>query len=113
MSKTSKEEMNPMKKILVVLIAVVALAGFSTLGLAQSAKSTTSKVTKHVTEAIKGKIVSIDTAKNEIVVKEDMTGVEKTIAVSPKKIAALKVGEEVKVKEHSWGSVVESVKKPA
>jgi hypothetical protein len=44
-------------------------------------------------EVFTGRIASIDTTKNEIVVKDDKTKVEKTIAVDAKEIGKLKVGK--------------------
>lgn len=62
---------------------------------AASEKAATPEAAK--TEVFTGKADSIDTTKNEIVVKDDKAKVEKTIVVDAKEIGKLKVGETVKV----------------
>ncbi len=61
-------------------------------------------------EMTKGKIVSIDAVKNEIVIKQDASGSDKTFKVEPGEIALLKVGETVKIKTRPGSDVAQSVK---
>ncbi len=100
-----------MKKITVILGALLLMCAMSTLNLAQAAQATGVKKAAVNTEIIRGKIISIDTAKNEIVVKENKTGAEKTIAVDPTVISSLKVDEDVKVTLKAGSNVAERVKK--
>jgi hypothetical protein len=98
-----------MKKV-ISLIAVLALVCFTTMVFAADAakpaaapaaaapavkaepvKADAAKAAAPKAEVVKGKIESIDTAKNEIVVKG------KTIVVKAEEIAKLKKGEMVKV----------------
>jgi len=97
-----------MKKITVILIALIFLCGMSALSFAQTVH--TGKKPEVKTEVIKGKIVSIDTAKNEIVVKDNKAGIDKTIAVDPKAIASLKTDEEVKIRVKEGSNIAESVR---
>ena len=96
-----------MKKIMVILVALSLICGVTILS-AQAADTAKAKVN---TEMVKGKIVSIDAAKNEMVVKENKTGTEKTIAVDPKVISSLAAGEEVKVTLKAGSNVAEKIKK--
>jgi len=99
------------KKSIVIAVLLIALVGFTTIGLAATAKGAAAlKPAKISGELIQGKIVSIDKTKNEIVVKDDKTGVERTIAAKSKIIASLKVGEEVKVTLKGGSNTAEKVK---
>jgi len=100
-----------MRKITIILVALFLICGMTTLSFAQTSQSTGAKKAEVTTEMIKGKIISIDTAKNEIVIKENKTGTEKTIAVDPTVISSLKTDEEVKVTLKAGSNVAESVKK--
>lgn len=99
-----------MRKITVILVALIFLCGMSTLSFAQTAQVKSAKKAEVKTEVIKGKIISIDTAKNEIVVKDNKAGVEKTIAVDPKAISSLKTDEEVRIRVKEGTNVAESVR---
>jgi len=94
-----------MKKV-ISMIAVLALVCFTTMVFAADAakpaaaapavkaepvKADAAKAAAPKAEVVKGKIESIDTVKNEIVVKG------KTIGVKAEEIAKLKKGENVKV----------------
>jgi hypothetical protein len=91
-----------MKKLF-SLIAVLALVCFTTMVFAAEAAKTEAAKPAAATaaapakaeavkaETVSGKITKIDTAKNEIVVKD------KTIVVKAEEIAKLKKGEKVKV----------------
>ena len=100
-----------MKKITVILVALFLICAMSTLSFAKTPQATAAKKAEVSTEIFRGKIISIDTAKNEIAVKENKTGVEKTIIVDPKVISSLKVDEEVKVTLKAGSNVAASVKK--
>ena len=100
-----------MKKITVILVMLLLICAMSTLSFAQTSRATATKKVEVKTEVIKGKITSIDIVKNEIVVKENKTGTEKTIAVGPTVISSLKIDEEVKVTLKAGSNVAASVKK--
>jgi len=100
-----------MKKITIILVALLLICAMSKLSFAQKSQATGAKKAVVNTESIKGKITSIDTAKNEIVVKENKTGTEKTITVDPKVMASLKTDEDVKVTLKTGSNVAEQVKK--
>ena len=89
--------------LLVVLMSLYMVSG--TAGAANVKTAARATV-----EIIKGKISSIDTPQNVIVVKESKTGVEKTITVNPKVIATLKVGDMVKIESKTGSGVADSVK---
>jgi Na+-translocating ferredoxin:NAD+ oxidoreductase RNF subunit RnfB len=76
------------------------LVGFGSFGCSKGSKA----------DVIKGKIVSVDNSKNEIVIKDNKTGTEKTISVNPNDISSLKTNEEVRVKLASGTNKAESIK---
>ncbi len=94
-----------MKKFFVVAVALIALIGFTTAGFAKEAAKAKAKA-----EVVKGEIVSIDTAKNEVVIKDKMTNADKTIVVDPKEIATLKQGEQVKAILKTGTNTAEKIK---
>ena len=71
-----------MKKMTPFLFGILVLTGFTAVGFA---------------EVVQGPVQSIDAAKNEIVVKDNASGADKTIIVHPKVAATLKTGAVVKV----------------
>jgi len=91
-----------MKKILAVAVVVLTLISFTTMGIAKEAVKKA--------EVVKGEIVSIDTVKNEVVVKDAKANTEKTIVVEPKEIATLKKGEHVKAILKEGTNTVEKIK---
>jgi hypothetical protein len=91
-----------MRKILAVAVAVLTLISFSTLGIAKEAAKKP--------EVVKGEVVSIDTAKNEVVIKDTKANVEKTIVVDPKEITNLKTGEKVKAILKEGTNTAEKIK---
>jgi hypothetical protein len=99
-----------MKKITVILLTFVFVCGLSAISFAQTAPGKTETKPTVKSEYVRGKIVSIDTTKNEIVVKNNKSQVEKTIAVDPKDIPSLKVDENVKIKVKEGSNVAESIK---
>jgi predicted dinucleotide-binding enzyme len=100
-----------MKKITVILVALLLICTMSPLSFAQTSQGRGVKKAAVNTEIIRGKIISINTAKNEIVVKENKTGTEKTIVVDPTVISSLKVDEDVKVALKAGSNVAEKVNK--
>jgi predicted dinucleotide-binding enzyme len=91
-----------MKKILAVAVVVLTLISFTTMGIAKEAVKKA--------EVVKGEIVSIDTAKNEVVVKDAKANAEKTIVVDPKEITNLKKGEKVKAILKEGTNTAEKIK---
>lgn len=100
-----------MKKIAVVLFALLLICAMSTFSFAQTSQRKGAKKAEVTTELIRGKIISIDTAKNEIVIKANKTDTENTITVDPKVISSLKIGEEVKVTLNKGSNIAVSLKK--
>ena len=100
-----------MKKITVILVALFLICAMSPLSFAQTSQGRGVKKAAVNTEVIRGKIISIDTAKNEIVVKENKTGTEKTIVVDPKVTISLKIGEELKVTLNKGSNIAVNLKK--
>ena len=97
-----------MKKILMVLVAGLVMISFSAVGFA--AEGAKAPAPKAKAEVIKGEIVSIDAAKNEIVIKEKKTNAEKKIVVDPKEISTLKQGDMVKVILKAGTNTAEKIK---
>lgn len=100
-----------MRKAMLVAIAIVSVVSLATFGFALAAQGKSSKVAKTSTEVIRGKIISIDSAKNEIVIKNNKTGAESIIVVNSKEISSLKVGEEVKVTLKAGSNTAQTIKK--
>jgi len=99
-----------MKKTIAVVIALLFLLGFTNFTFAQEKKPKVTKVALENVEIIKGKIISIDSANKQIVVRDNKTQTDKTFVVSEKAIKVVKVGDEVKVKVKAGGNQVVSVK---
>jgi hypothetical protein len=99
-----------MRKIAGILVILFLMCGMASVSFAQTPKTAGAKEGKPSVDVIKGTITSIDTAKNEIVVKESKTGAEKTIVVDPTIIAPLKVKDKVRVTLKSGSNVAEKVK---
>jgi hypothetical protein len=78
---------------------------------AKNAPTKTEKATVSKVQVVKGEIVTVNTAKNEVVIKDQATGKDKTITVSSNDIGTLTVGEKVRVKFNPETNVAESVKK--
>lgn len=100
-----------MKKITIILFALLLICGMTISSFAQVSQAASAEKAKVTTETIRGKIISIDTVKNEIVVKENKTGIEKTITVDPKVILSLKTDEAVKVSLKEGTNLALSIKK--
>jgi len=99
-----------MKKITVILVAFLFLCGMSALSFVQAAQTPGMQKSEIKTEIIRGKIISIDIAKHEIVVKTK-AGEEKTIVVNSKVVRSLKVDEEVRVTLKGGSNVAMKIKK--
>ena len=98
-----------MKKIIAIIVVALFVAGISMTGFAADTKTTVSTST-----VIKGEIMSIDMAKNEIAVK-NKAGEIKTVVADPQVLSTLKVGDMVKVTikagENKASEVIKVVKK--
>jgi hypothetical protein len=99
-----------MKKITIILLALLLMCGTAISSFAQSSQTTVVKKPKVNTEVIRGKIISIDMVKNAIVVKEGKAGIERTITVDSKVISSLSMNEEVKVLVKEGSNIATSVK---
>jgi len=97
-----------MKKLMMVLVAGLVMISFSAVGFA--AEEAKTQAPKAKAEVVKGEIVSIDAAKNEIVIKEKKTNAEKKVVVDPKEISTLKQGEMVKVILKAGTNTAEKIK---
>lgn len=93
-----------MKKIFLALLAGAFFVGFATLSFAEESKSAQPKL-----ETVRGEIVSIDAANNQVTIKQAKTNEQKTISVEPKDLSVLKVGEHVKAKLQSGSTKAESI----
>ncbi len=85
-----------MRKILVSLMVVSLCAGISGVSFAQKEIPDPIKSAQHRAEVWKGKVVSIDNAKNEITIQLK-SGAEKTFKAESKLLVSLKQGQEVKI----------------
>lgn len=99
-----------MRKAIAVVIALLFLLGSTSFTFAQEKRHKITKATQENIEIIRGKIVSVDQTKKEIVVKDNKTGVERSFVVSEKAIAVVKAGDEVKVKVKVGSTHAENVK---
>lgn len=70
-----------MKKITSFVFGILILTGFAATSFA---------------EVVQGSIVSLNAARNEIVVKDNATGTDKTVTVHPNVMVTLKSGTVVK-----------------
>jgi uncharacterized protein HemX len=100
-----------MKKIVNILVVLFLICGMAVVSFAQTQQAAVTKKVEAKAGFITGKIIAIDTAKNAIVVKEDKTGIEKTITVEAKAISSFKVNERVKVSFKEGSDIAASVKK--
>jgi len=100
-----------MKKLSIVLFTFFLICGMSILSFAQTPQAKTTKKADAKAEVISGKVTSINTAKNEVTVKENKTAVERTITVTAKAVSALKTGDDVKVTLKKGSNTAVSVKK--
>jgi len=89
---------------------VVSLCiGFSGISFAQKEIPGPVKSARPKSEVWKGKIVSVDNAKNEVTI-QDKTGAEKTFKAESKLLVSLKQGQEVKICLQPGSNIVQSIK---
>lgn len=99
-----------MRKLIVVLVGLLFLCSITAIGFAETPQVAAPKKPEVKTEVIRGKIISIDASKNEIVVR-DKAGIEKTIVVDAKTITNLKTDDQVKVTLKEGSNVALGVRK--
>ncbi len=85
-----------MKKILSVVLAVVFVAGVALPCFAEKAHSKKEASEKY--DRIVAQVVSLDVPAKTIVVKEEKSGASRTVTISAKAAAELKVGDRVRIK---------------
>ena len=104
-----------MRKAIMVLVVAAFLTVPVAMSFAQTGAAKTDKKAVKAAEVIRGEIVSIDTAKNEIVVKDaaakDAASADKTIVVDAKEIGSFKVGDKVKVTLKAGTNTAEKIVK--
>lgn len=113
-----------MKKTMIILLTTVSLFGFTHLIFSQeqvfpenprdyggyvSPEDTSD--TREQFELIRGRIISIDKEKNEIVIEEDQTHAQKTIEVHAGRIQYLNIGDHVRIRLKPGENKAENVKK--
>jgi hypothetical protein len=86
-----------MKKLFAFAIMLAALAGFAGIGFAQDEVREPTVDTAAVIEVLTGTVVSVDAATNAVVVKDETTGIERTVTATPAMIGTIKAGDKVKV----------------
>jgi hypothetical protein len=97
-----------MRRISVILIALMAAVVFTAaVYAAEERAASVTRVDAGKAEIVKeevmaekvitGSVVSIDAEKGTVVIRNDATGKDRTLAASKEAIAALKVGEKVRV----------------
>jgi Ni,Fe-hydrogenase maturation factor len=99
-----------MKNAIAILITGIFLTMSVPLHFAQAETVKTEQKAASNTERIKGIIISIDAAKNTVVIKDEANNKDKVIIVDAKTIGSLKVGEKVKVRLEAGTNKAESVK---
>jgi len=99
-----------MKKTIAMVVALLFLLGFTNFTFAQEQKPKATKAIQENMEIIRGRVVSVDQANKQIVVKDNKTQADRSFTVSEKAIAVVKVGDKVKVKVKVGGTQAESVK---
>jgi hypothetical protein len=97
-----------MKKSVIILMALIFAAGLTSVSFAQTKAAKTSSASTQA-QIVKGKIVSIDKANNQVTIK-DASGTDKTVSVSAAEITSLKTGEEIKVTLKAGTNEAASVK---
>ena len=101
-----------MKRLVVCFVAVLSLVAFNSFALAAEAPKIehvkkVESTAEMKGETIVGKIMKIEKAKNEIVLKEQKG--EKILVVMPEEIEKLKVGEKVKFEVAKGTNKVEKI----
>ena len=86
-----------MKKVIAIVVFILSVMAITHVSFAQIIKKVKTKDPTISSLRMRGKIVAIDQAKSQVVVKDDATGMEKTMLVDPKFLLTLKMGDKVKV----------------
>jgi hypothetical protein len=100
-----------MKKLGNILFISLLICGIAVVSFAQTTNTKSAMKSKANIEITSGIVTSIDTAKNEIVVKSNKTGADRTITVSAKVIVSLNMGEEVRVTLNKGSNIAVGLKK--
>jgi hypothetical protein len=100
-----------MRKSISILTVLLLICGITVLSFAQTTSTTSTKKSEVSTEVVRGKITAIDLTKNEIVIKVNKTGLDKTIVVDSTVISTLKADDSVRVTLKAGSNVAEKVKK--
>ena len=100
-----------MKKLTIIFLALLLISQGAPLGFAENPKTKGTEKTQISTEIVRGKIVSIDTTKFEIVIRENKTGNEKTIVVDQVVLPTLQKNDEIKATLKPGSNVAEKIKK--
>jgi len=82
-----------MKKIIVIFMILGFVCGMSALSSARGSGTNFEAKGK----SVKGTVVSVDTNRNEIVIKEEVTQLERTVSVSTRTASLLKPGDQAEV----------------
>ena len=85
-----------MKKILGIILTVLFVAGICMPSFAAATDSKKKAAEKY--DRIVAQVVSLDAAAKTIVVKEEKTGASRTVQISDKAAAQLKVGDRIRIK---------------
>ena len=102
-----------MKKAMVIAVVVLSSLSFATMSFAQMLKVKGPRAHNAAkTEAVSGKIVSIDQAKSQVVIK-NANGTDKMVVVDAKELVSLKAGDEVVAVLPSGSNKVKTIKKMA
>ncbi len=86
-----------MLRIIAATIALIAAVSFTAPGFAATGKQATTKGHANIYVYVSGTIVSVDTATNEVVIKE-ASGTDTKIVVTAKDASTLKAGDKLKAK---------------
>ena len=84
-----------MLRIIAVTAAFIAVVSFTALGFAETTKQATAK--GHTDIYVNGTVMSVDSATNEVVIKE-ASGTDNKIVVDANDASTLKAGDKVKVR---------------
>jgi hypothetical protein len=115
-----------MNKKMIVLLATVFLLGFTNLIFSQEQvrTDTSGDDNEYVSgegvsdnqgqiELIRGRVISIDQQKNQIVIDQDITHVHRTIELASEDMQYVTIGEHVKVRVRSGENKAESITRAA
>lgn len=86
------------KATIIAVILTICIFGFVPLALAQNAREEESEQSSQEYDMVRGRVVSIDSKKNEIVIKEDLTQENRVIIAGEQIPSNIKIGTHVKIK---------------